>query len=232
MSCTEVYEYSSDMMTSSNWNIFRVTRPLCGEFTGHPHRDQWRGALMLSLICAQTNVWINNGDAGDSTHHSDHYDVTVKSNGYHCRWRFCKMSVQDSTHIISIIEQGLSQLEKTLRWRRPCSAIDRTLTQNLYAFFFCFFLFLLVFWIISGLWSSVFFQILHMTVYTWISTGWSQTFYRNIPIRCFSYMFGMQFRDDLQCVCVATNQYLLVIRTNCIFLRIIILTIFQISWFR
>ena len=23
------------MMTSSNWNIFRVTDPLCGEFTGH-----------------------------------------------------------------------------------------------------------------------------------------------------------------------------------------------------
>ena len=24
-----------DMMTSSNWNIFRVTDPLCGEFNGH-----------------------------------------------------------------------------------------------------------------------------------------------------------------------------------------------------
>ena len=45
-------------MTSSNGNIFRVTVPLWGEFTGHrspvnsPHKDQWRGALMLSLICA------------------------------------------------------------------------------------------------------------------------------------------------------------------------------------
>ena len=27
------------MMTSSNGNIFRVTGPLCGEFTG-PHKDQ------------------------------------------------------------------------------------------------------------------------------------------------------------------------------------------------
>ena len=26
---------SLSMMTSSNWNIFRVTGPLCGEFTGH-----------------------------------------------------------------------------------------------------------------------------------------------------------------------------------------------------
>ena len=46
------------MMTSSNGNVFRVIGPLCGEFTGHrspvnsPHKGQWRGALMFSLICA------------------------------------------------------------------------------------------------------------------------------------------------------------------------------------
>ena len=43
-------------MTSSKRNIFRVTGPLCGEFTGRsrvnsPHKGQWRGALMFSLIC-------------------------------------------------------------------------------------------------------------------------------------------------------------------------------------
>ena len=41
------------MMTSSNGNIFRVTGPLWGVFTGH--KGQWHGALMLSLICAWTN---------------------------------------------------------------------------------------------------------------------------------------------------------------------------------
>ena len=30
-----------------------------------PHKGQWRGALMLSLIGAQINGWANNGDAGD-----------------------------------------------------------------------------------------------------------------------------------------------------------------------
>ena len=45
------------MMTSSNGNIIRVTGPLCREFTGQspvnsPHKRQWRGALMFSLICA------------------------------------------------------------------------------------------------------------------------------------------------------------------------------------
>ena len=62
-------------MTSSNGNIFRVTDPLCGEFTGH--KGQWRGVLMFSLICAWTNGWVNNRDAGDLRRHRAHYDVFV-----------------------------------------------------------------------------------------------------------------------------------------------------------
>ena len=30
-----------------------------------PHKGQWRGALMLSLICAWINAWVNNREAGD-----------------------------------------------------------------------------------------------------------------------------------------------------------------------
>ena len=65
------------MMTSSNGNIFRVTGPLCGEFTGHRHKGQWRGVLMFSLICAWINGWINNREAGDLRRHCAHYDVIV-----------------------------------------------------------------------------------------------------------------------------------------------------------
>ena len=42
-----------------------------------PHKGQWRGALMFSLICDWTNGWVNNRDSGDLRHHLDHYDVTV-----------------------------------------------------------------------------------------------------------------------------------------------------------
>ena len=42
-----------------------------------PHKSQWRGALMFSLICAWTNGWVNNRDAGDFRCHRAHYDVTV-----------------------------------------------------------------------------------------------------------------------------------------------------------
>ena len=30
-----------------------------------PHKGQWRGALMFSLICAWINRWVNNREAGD-----------------------------------------------------------------------------------------------------------------------------------------------------------------------
>ena len=79
-----VYRYlgiGTLLMTSSNENLFRVTGPLCGEFTGHrwiPRtKGQWRGALMFSLNCAWVNGWVNNREAGDLRRHRAHYDVIV-----------------------------------------------------------------------------------------------------------------------------------------------------------
>ena len=42
-----------------------------------PHKGQWRGALVFSLIFAWINDWINNREAGDLTRHRGHYDVNV-----------------------------------------------------------------------------------------------------------------------------------------------------------
>ena len=42
-----------------------------------PHKGQWRGALMLSLICAWINGWVNTRDAVDFRHHRARYDVIV-----------------------------------------------------------------------------------------------------------------------------------------------------------
>ena len=58
-----IYVSWSNMMTSSNGNVFRVTGTLWGGGGIHrspvdsPHNDQWRGALMFSLICALTKQW-------------------------------------------------------------------------------------------------------------------------------------------------------------------------------
>ena len=42
-----------------------------------PHKGQWHGALMFSLICACINGWVNNRKAGDLRRYSTHYDVIV-----------------------------------------------------------------------------------------------------------------------------------------------------------
>ena len=42
-----------------------------------PHKGQWRGALMFTLIYARINGWVNNREAGDLRPHSAHYDVIV-----------------------------------------------------------------------------------------------------------------------------------------------------------
>ena len=51
-----------------------------------PHKGQWRGALMFSLICAWTNGWVNNPDIGNLRHHCTHYDITVMSNDESVSW--------------------------------------------------------------------------------------------------------------------------------------------------
>ena len=69
------------IMTSSSGNIFGVTGPLCREFTGHRwiplHKGQRRGALIVSLICAWINGWVDNCEAGDLRRYIAHYDVIV-----------------------------------------------------------------------------------------------------------------------------------------------------------
>ena len=42
-----------------------------------PHKGQWRGAVMFSLICAWINRLVNNRKAGDLRRYRAHYDVIV-----------------------------------------------------------------------------------------------------------------------------------------------------------
>ena len=44
------------------------------------HKGQWRGALILSLICAWINGSVNNRDAGDLRRQCAYYDVIVMTN--------------------------------------------------------------------------------------------------------------------------------------------------------
>ena len=42
-----------------------------------PHKGQWRGALMFSLICAWINSWANIHKADDLRRHPAHHDILV-----------------------------------------------------------------------------------------------------------------------------------------------------------
>ena len=68
------------VMTSSNGSLFHVTSPLWGEppVTGgfQSQRSVMR-SFDVSLICAWTNSWVNNRDAGDLRRHHAYYNISV-----------------------------------------------------------------------------------------------------------------------------------------------------------
>ena len=48
-----------------------------------PHKGQWYGDLMFSMICASINGCVNNCEAGDLRRHRAHYDVDVIKATFH-----------------------------------------------------------------------------------------------------------------------------------------------------
>ena len=86
------------MMTSSNGNIFRVTGPLCGEFTGH----RWipltkaNDAELWCFLWSAINDWVNNREAGDLRRYHAHYDVIVmKPSGVISDDKFDRITIID-----------------------------------------------------------------------------------------------------------------------------------------
>ena len=78
--------HSSILISALSWRrhpmeTFSVLLALCAGNSPvpvkSPHKGQWRGALMFSLICVWINGWVNNREAGDSRRYRTHYDVIV-----------------------------------------------------------------------------------------------------------------------------------------------------------
>ena len=76
-----VISVCSIMMASSNRNIlphnWPIVRGIHESLVDSPHKGQWCGVLMFSLICTWTNGWANTQDAGDLRCRHAHCDVTV-----------------------------------------------------------------------------------------------------------------------------------------------------------
>ena len=56
-----------------------------------PHKGQWRGALMFSLIYVWINGWVNNSETGDLRRHRGHYDVIIMDWYIAICWQKCSM---------------------------------------------------------------------------------------------------------------------------------------------
>ena len=69
------------------WKHFPRNWPFVREIhrspVNFPHKGQWRGALMFSLIYAWINDWVNNREAGDLRRQHGHYDVIVMNCSTH-----------------------------------------------------------------------------------------------------------------------------------------------------
>ena len=65
----------------TKWKYFPRYWPFVREIhrspVNSPHKGQWRGALMFSLICPWINGWVNNHEAANLRRHRTHYDVIV-----------------------------------------------------------------------------------------------------------------------------------------------------------
>ena len=91
-----------------------------------PHKGQWRGALMFSLIRAWMNGWVNNCKAGDLRCQRAHYDGTVI---------FCKLSAMlfrprcikhfGWLHWLTIRRVEHSSWLKQLWRRSKCNMLER-----------------------------------------------------------------------------------------------------------
>ena len=76
-----IFEYQCDHDDVIKWKHFPrywpFVRGIHRSTVNSPHKGQWRGALMCSLICVWINGWINNREAGDLKRYRAHYDAIV-----------------------------------------------------------------------------------------------------------------------------------------------------------
>ena len=72
------------------WKHFPRNWPFVREIhrspVNFPHKGQWRGALMFSLIYVWINDWVNNREAGDLRRQHGHYDVIVMCSSLSFCW--------------------------------------------------------------------------------------------------------------------------------------------------
>ena len=75
-----IYEYHDDVIKWKHFpRYWPFVRGIHRSPVNSPHKRQWRGAVIFSLICARINGWVNNLEAGNLRRYRAHCDVIVMS---------------------------------------------------------------------------------------------------------------------------------------------------------
>ena len=92
-----------------------------------PHKGQWHGALMFSLICVWINGWVNNREAVDLRRYLAHYDAisTIENlvwgtNTHLCNQSALLMDITKSNYISHQMEAQPPQTETNIEQRAIC----------------------------------------------------------------------------------------------------------------
>ena len=80
-----------------------------------PHKGQWRGALMFSLICVWINGWVNNGEAGDLRRNRAHYNVTVMTDGI-CKCNRFSENFRISINVLSRLKFVIDSMNDIFKY--------------------------------------------------------------------------------------------------------------------
>ena len=93
-------------MMSPNGNIFCLTGPLYGEFTGRRwiHRTKATDAQLCCFLWSAPwiNGWVNIREAGDWRRHRSHYDVIVMVYKIFWFWIKCIFLIAFLSHVTTI----------------------------------------------------------------------------------------------------------------------------------
>ena len=118
--CKPSYTIHDDVI---KWKHFPRNWPLMREIhrspVNSPHKGQWRGVLMFSLICVWINDWVNNREAGDLRRYRAHYDVIVMRSMRAYRNFSCDYSVQGVSPFLNSPSPRLRRPSETLEEHFP-----------------------------------------------------------------------------------------------------------------
>ena len=124
------YEASLNHDDVIKWNHIPLNWPFVRGIhrwpVNSPHKGQWRGTMMFSLICTWINGWVNNRKADDLRRHRAHYDVTVMYYQYSLWWHeYVNVNLNMPYHWPRTIQNNPSVHWLVIKTWKCCSHLKR-----------------------------------------------------------------------------------------------------------